>query len=147
MARIRLDIFRGPHPPAAQIGYSLNAIRITARVALRTAGGWTTFQHGIVDTGAPVSLIPRELWRPAEQQIIGDIRVGGLVPLDSCRVPARLARVSCVLSDGTTLIGPFNIHAYLAESDEVPLLLGVSDLIESGTLLVRMGHGEATFET
>ena len=147
MARIRLDIFRGPHPPAAQIGYSLNAIRITARVSLKTASGWTPFQHGIVDTGAAVSLFPLELWRSAEHQIIGDIRVGGLAPLDSCRIAAKLARVSCALSDGTTLIGPFNIHAYLAESDEVPLLLGVSDLIESGTLLIRIGQGEATFET
>ncbi len=146
MSRISLLIYRGAHPVAAQIGYTFSATRIVARVALKTPSGWTSYEPGIVDTGATVSLFPARTWRAADCQIIGDVQVGGVIPLDQCRIRAKLARVSCALSDGTTLIGPFNIHAYLAESDEVPLLLGVSDLIESGTLLVSMAKNQATFE-
>ena len=131
---------------AAQIGYSLGANRIIARVALKTTSGWGPYEHGIVDTGATVSLLPARTWRDADYQIIGDVMVGGVIPLDQCRIRAKLARVTCALSDGTTLLGPFNIHAYLADSDEVPLLLGVSNLIESGTLLVSMARNLATFE-
>lgn len=99
-----------------------------------------------MDTGATLSLFPFRIWRGADYQIIGGVRVGGVVPLDQCRVPAKLARISCALSDGTTLIGPLSIHAFLAESDDVPLLLGVSDLIETGTLLVSLNKSQATFE-
>jgi len=146
LPRIALPIYRGPNPVTAQIGYSLNASRILARVALKTLSAWTSYGLGIVDTGATVSLFPARMWRGADYRIIGDVQVGGVIPLEACRVRAKLARIPCVLSDGTTVLGPFSIHAYLAESDEVPLLLGVSDLIENGTLLVSMAQNTATFE-
>jgi hypothetical protein len=111
-----------------------------------TPAGWTPYKAGIVDTGATVSLFPPSMWRDAERQDIGEVQVGGAVPLEQCRIRAMLARVSCTLSDGVALVGPLDIHAYLAESDEVPLLLGLADLIESGTLLVALGRQHASLE-
>ncbi len=146
MARIALPIERISHPPAAQIGYSLSTARVTAHFLLRSSGRWTPYLRGIIDTGAAVSLLPADVWKDAEYDLIGSVRIGGVVPRDECRVPAKLARLTCALSDGVQLIGPLNIHAYLAESDEVPLLLGVSDLIESGELRVAIRQNQATFE-
>jgi hypothetical protein len=37
------------------------------------------------------------------------------------------------------------IHACLSESDGVPLLLGVADLIERGELVVSIAENRATF--
>jgi hypothetical protein len=147
LAKISLEIDRGTNRTAARIGYELTSTRIFAQVALRTAIGWTDFEAGVVDTGAVVSLFPAGFWRCAEYQLIGDVQVSGAVPLEQCRIRAKLARVCCTLSDGIAVIGPFNIHAYLAESDEVPLLLGVADLIQSGTLVVAIDQQLATFET
>ncbi len=146
MGRISLDLQRIPHPPAETIGYPLAATRILAHVALQGASGWTRYRPGIVDTGAAVSLFPAQVWRDAEHRFIGMVRIGGIVQRDECRVAARLAAVTCALSDGLDVIGPLTVHAYLAESDEVPLLLGVCELIESGRLTVAIGQGLATFE-
>ena len=119
---------------------------MVAHFSLKGANGWGPYRLGVIDTGAAVSLFPEDVWRDTEYHVIGTVRVGGIVPRDECRIPAKLATVSCALSDGVQVIGPMTIHAYLAESDEVPLLLGISDLIEGGALDVAIQRNRATFE-
>lgn len=146
MPRIALAVERFSHPPAAQIGYSLSSARITAHVLLKTQTGWTQYRRGIIDTGAAVSLIPADIWQGAEYESIGAVRVGGIVPRGECRIHARLAKLTCALSDGLHVFGPLLIHAYLAESGDVPLLLGVSDPIETVALTVAVQRDRAVFE-
>jgi hypothetical protein len=146
LTRIALDILCAPHAPAARIGYVLNATRLVAHVSFKNAGGWTPYRQGVVDTGAAASLLPAEVWHDAQYELIGSTRVGGINARDECRIPAQLALVDCALSDGNDVIGPLAIHAYLAESNEVPLLLGVCDLLETGVLSIAIRQGHGTFE-
>lgn len=146
MPCISLDIFRAPHEPAAQIGYSLEATRLVAHITFRGAAAWTAYQPGIVDTGAAVSLLPAQVWRDVENETIGEVRIGGVIAREQYRISARLATLTCALSDGVELIGPLTIRAYLADSNDVPLLLGVCDLIENGELTVAIKKQHAIFE-
>jgi hypothetical protein len=134
MAQIKLMIARSIHAPSAAIGCPLTAIRLMAGVSLRHASGWTRYVRGVVDTGAAVSLFPAHVWRTAAVQVLGSVRVGGIVARDECRTPARLAVAECLLTDGLASTGPVRVHAYLADSNQVPSLIGVSGLIERGVL-------------
>ncbi len=90
-----------------------------------------------------MSLFPLETWKTAAFESIGEVRVGGVIARSECRIPARLAVVECVLSDGAEKIGPLRIHAYLAHSNEVPVLIGMADLIERGLLHADVAAGHA----
>lgn len=54
--------------------------------------------------------------------------------------------VESVLSDGAALVGPVRMPAYLADSNEVPILIGMAGLIERGLLHADMSSGECSFE-
>lgn len=99
-----------------------------------------------MDTGAAVSLFPADVWQPAQFRPLGTTLVGGISARAECRIPATLAMVECVLSDGAALVGPVSIPAYLADSDEVPVLIGMSGLIERGILPVDVTANPASLE-
>lgn len=77
---------------------------------------------------------------------IGRVEVGGVAGRDECRISATLAEVMCVLSDGVQSIGPARMHAYLADSDRVPALLGMSGLLEQSVLHVDIPNNQAMIQ-
>src|SRR5262245_30778840 len=95
-------------------------------MALSTHSGWAPFERAIVDIGALVSLIPRDVWKGIQFTGIAKVEATGVINRPECRVPAELATVEYMISDGRARIGPLRMHAMLADSDRVPLLLGMS---------------------
>jgi hypothetical protein len=146
MARISLEIFRAPHPASIAMGYQLTAVRLLSDISLRSALGWGKFHPAVVDTGTPVSMLPRRIWRGAEFTPIGTTMAGGILARDECRISVTLAKVSCILTDGRASIGPLCMHASLADSDEAPTLLGIADVLEQHILSVNIGGEQADLE-
>lgn len=130
MPSLDLRIHRSTHAPSKVLGYRLDAVRVLAEVTLQTRNGWTGTWNGVVDTGAPASLFPRYAWQNADFKSIGAIRLGGTVHRPECRIPARLALVKCCLRGRRATLGPFEMHAFLAESDDAPILSGMSGLLD-----------------
>ena len=143
MPRINLVIVRKDHAPALAIGERLPAVRLVAQVSLATSAGWTDHDPAVIDTEAPISLFPRAIWRHADFRAIGRVRVGGISQRRGCQIPAILAEVRCTLSDGAALIGPLVLHAYLAEADDAPALIGMLGFIERGVLHVQLSRRRA----
>jgi len=137
VARITLRIVRGYHAPALAIGHRLTAIRFTTDVSVATAAGWSRYEKAIVDTGAPVSVFPPAIWKQSRHVALGRVRIGGLARREECRIPAILAEIDCALSDGQSRLGPIRMHAYLAEIEDAPTLIGVLGFIERGVLRVE----------
>jgi len=79
MKQISLQIQLSPHSTPLQVGYRMNAVRIVAELSLATTDGWGEFSTAIVDTGAPVSMFPRDVWRDSRYSSIGRVRAGGIV--------------------------------------------------------------------
>jgi hypothetical protein len=146
MPRIQLEVFRGPHAPTASVLPGLTATRLIAQTRLVIPGASSGFHLCVIDTGAPISLFPARMWRGATISPLGRIRVGGLVARDECRIEVVLARVGCVLADGNAMIGPMSIIAYLSESNEVPALIGMAELIEVCDLRVSIDGGQVYLE-
>jgi hypothetical protein len=98
MPRIDLNVFRAPHQPSLSIGHRLTAIRLMTEISLQGPQGWGRFHPIVIDTGAPVSMFPRQIWKNSEFAPIGDMWAGGIVQREECRIPVTLAQVSCLLT-------------------------------------------------
>ena len=94
-------------------------------------GAFTKIYRGIVDTGAPITVIPQRIWHPLPVRIlVHSTTLGGISKRPECRVPARfgIARGRLVDRSGTAShVAEF--PAYLAQTDEVPLLIGFASLL------------------
>jgi len=146
MLRLPLRILRGLHPPSASLGHPVEAIRLITHISLRSHTGWTPFRDIVVDTGAPISLLPSSVWSVTWLIPFGATEVGGIATRPECRIPALLAEVDCILSDGAVTLGPLRVPAYLAQTDATPTLLGISGFIARGTLHVQIEQADAYIE-
>ncbi len=106
MPRIDLRIVRSDHGPALSIGRQVSAVRLVADISVATDTGWTHFEPAVVDTGAPVSVLPRALWQHARYRSFGHVKIGGLARSEECQLPAILDEIDCSLSDGVHVVGP-----------------------------------------
>src|SRR5437868_271486 len=120
MTRIRIEILRGPYQPAMASGFHIESCRILTDVSLHCAGGWTPFRPMIIDTGAPLSLFPRRMWQQADTRDMGRIRIGGVIRKAECMLDVTLATAVIAIRDRTTQLGPMEVHALLADTDDVP---------------------------
>jgi hypothetical protein len=148
MSRTRLTIIRGAHKPSLEAGHHVAAVRIVARIGFATDQGWTGLGSiAIVDTGAPLSLFPQWMWQRIQRRVLSTVMVGGVAEKPECKFSADLAVIRCVVSDGISTLGPFEIHALLAHNDKVPALLGISGVLEQADLSISVRADTAWLET
>jgi hypothetical protein len=147
MPRVKLEIFRGPYLPALARGFQVESCRLLTDVSLRCDSGWTSYRPAIVDTGAPVSLFPRPVWQQADIRRLGRVSVGGLMRRSECMLETTLAIVTMAIRDQEHEIGPIETHALLADTDDVPTLLGMRGVLAELTLHVSASCNQAYVET
>lgn len=105
----------------------IDLIRLRASVRFQTATGWSDIYDAIVDTGAPISLIPKFIWEKTQRTELADHYAGGV---GGGRVPVKVAKVSCQLVDEFDhRTRELEIHAYLTKRGRVPLIVGFKDLL------------------
>ena len=107
-------------------------IRIIADMVLPLQnGGFTPLQRAIVDTGSYWSTVPQELWTQCAVDIIEpNSQIVGFASNEVCHIPASIGRISGIIFDDegheTRLL---TFLAFLAHTDDVPLVLGFADLL------------------
>lgn len=107
-------------------------IRLIANMVLRLRdNGFTPLQRAIVDTGSYWSVVPRELWTLCAVDIIEpNSPIIGFAPDEVCHIPASIGKISGIIFDDegheTRLL---TFPAFLAHTDDVPLVLGFADLL------------------
>jgi hypothetical protein len=110
-----------------------HVVRLIARVSFRTPeGGWTELRRALIDTGSPISVIPRSIWQNAAHAFLtGEttIDIGGMT------VSGRLGLVTLCLQDAHTLSPFLRVKAHLIWEDTLPLILGFSDVLTEVTLV------------
>ncbi len=146
MARVNLEILRGPYRPALAGGFQVESCRLLTDLSLRCDAGWTAFRPAIIDTGAPVSLFPRRVWQSAAVRRMGRVRVGGLTRQPECMFDVTLAVVVLAIRDQFNEIEPIEAHALLADTDDVPTLLGMRGVLSDLILHTNLAHSEAYVE-
>jgi len=109
----------------------LTVIRLKGQVSFKNMdGSWSRLYPAIIDTGAHTSVLPEKIWRRVEKDVFSEQEIKGVNPKPECSIPALLARITCMLHDdrgnhSKSLLIP----TFLAESNEVPLILGFAGLL------------------
>ena len=98
--------------------------RLTAQVSFKTTSGWTQPYEAIIDTGAPVSVIPPAIAEEIVKNIFTDYAISGIVPHEEAKLPVKVADVWCSFLDSEKISKPLKIKAYLSTDHRVPLVLG-----------------------
>ena len=125
-----------------QGGIHVRVVRLYAYVCFREFNGWSQPVKAIVDTGSPLTLLPRFIWQNVQvAEILSEpVSLGGI---GDGRVMARLAKIELAFLDTRKELMQLTIKAYLAEGDAVPLLFGVEDLITDARLVCDYPKGKA----
>lgn len=122
--RIALEVQRTLDLEASHRHRRLFLYRLLARVRFRQFVGWSDDHVAIVDTGAPYSVIPLSLWSSLKVHRLTELPLRGIVPGRTAQVSAVLAKVYGRLLDATHVSPRLPLWAMLADTDQVPLLLG-----------------------
>ena len=120
-------------------GLTIESFRLLTRVQFKRSNGWTTLVPAIIDTGAPFSVLPKTMWTDLSVEGGFATSLRGLVPLPSAVLKARLAQVTCMVSDLRTSSDPLKFWALLADG-EVPLVLGCAGFLDRVTLVLDAAH-------
>ncbi len=110
----------------------LPIIRLIGNIMLRQSdGNWTPEQDAIIDTGSFCSVVPQYIWASCAVDIIEpNATIVGFAPDEVCHIPASIGRISGIIFDDkgheTRLL---TFPAFLAHTDDVPLVLGFADLL------------------
>ncbi|MFC1713445.1 hypothetical protein ACFL6S_07255 [Candidatus Poribacteria bacterium] len=127
-------------------GAKSHIIRLFIDVRFRTRDGWTKPYPAILDTGAHATLIPFRIWSKCPVSITTDHVVRGVVPKEECSLPILIGDISCVLTDREQQSEELMISAYLALTDEIPLVVGFWDLLEKFKIYMDYRSKEAYLE-
>ncbi|MDP3723892.1 MAG: hypothetical protein Q8R91_10445 [Candidatus Omnitrophota bacterium] len=121
-------------------------IRLLCNVQFETPAKDLFIQPAIVDTGAPLCLIPSDLWERVRTQQFETTRIGGLLARKECAVPARVGILAMTLLDQQGHRQRLTVRAFLAQTTEVPLILGFQDCLEKATAHLSYPRKEAWLE-
>jgi len=105
-------------------------IRLFCRASFKKKDGeWTDPYLALIDSGAPISLIPKKIWSNSDINDLTDHSVGGIVQREDCRIDVKVGEVTTALWDRENRSKEYGILSYFAPNDEVPLILGFKDLL------------------
>jgi hypothetical protein len=127
----RLRLFFSTEPVFdSKSGIELHkGIRLLTVAQFLAQRGWTEPEIAIVDTGAPISLIPHRIWRKCVIKIIGEAKLRGVIPKEECVMSVKVATVGLRLIEPEYATEKIEVKAYLAPINEVPLIVGFENLL------------------
>ncbi len=123
-------------------------VRLMAWVSFKSTSGYLYPVRAIIDTGAPVSLIPFKIWG----QSIVTRDASGVIPSISgrpeCDIEITHGQITISLLDDNwdTVVTDWTIQADLCHTSEMPLILGMYDFLTQGRLVMDYPANEAWLE-
>ena len=130
--RVKLSYRTPIDVEAYDAGVVLRLIRLLAEVSFAGPTGWTPSRAAIVDTGAPVSVIPSGIWQAAQYRLL--VGQDFSVSIGGSPATGRLAELAMRVHDGTAVSPLVRIKAYLLSDDTHPLILGFEDVLTEASL-------------
>ncbi len=133
-------------PPRPDDPLTASIVRLFAWVQFKTFSGYTDPFRAIVDTGAPVSLVPFKVWGQCAVTLLGERTVPTISERPECDLRASVGRVTLRLFDEAAESPDLPLYADLCHTSEMPLILGFKDFLEQGVLHCDYPGQEAWFE-
>jgi hypothetical protein len=144
--RIRLYFTSFPDLELLEKGISVYVTRLLGKVEFWERERWGEAETAIIDTGAPVSLIPLDIWRRSEINILGSTNISGVVPKKECSIEVKVGEISLRLIDEENVSSKIRIKAYFSPTNQIPLILGFEGLLRENDVFFSCGKEEAFIE-
>ncbi len=104
--------------------------RLMGWVVFKTPRGWSTPMDAIIDTGAHTSILPKSIWKGIKTKKTGSYDIQGISSKTECRIPCDVGQITAQFIDESGSISKeLKITAFLALTDEVPLIIGFKDIL------------------
>ncbi len=122
--------------------------RVVAYVGFLKMNGQYLKVRAIIDTGAPVSLIPFNVWSWCPVELGKKRIIQSVTDREECNFEVYQGEITIALFDeaGSMILSDLTIEVDLCATSEMPTLLGVHDFLSRGCLHVDYAGGEAWFE-
>ena len=144
--RLTLTVKRLPDVELIEHGFWLHRVLCVVRFPIAESAGLSGPYHTIVDTGAPTSIVPRSVWSQTSVRTLKSFPLQGLVARKECVIPVTAGIISAVLEDRDGHRVRRSFRTYLAQVDEVPLILGMQDLLEDSKFYLDLKTETAWLE-
>lgn len=126
-------------------GIAVRLIRLRASVQLKTTDGWTAKYKALVDTGNPISIVPKSIWGKSRlDRALSDKSV--VHGIGGGRVSGRLGEITFLFVDSTNISPVIRAKAILLDDDSVPFLIGFEDILTDAKLVCDYGRKLACLE-
>lgn len=124
---------------------SCSVTRLKCGIQFKTQEGWTQPHSAIIDTGAHTSVIPSFLWNSLKSTILKEnCFIFGLSKRKDCGLSGKMANVTVILIDERgNQTEEYIVAAFLAETDQVPLILGFNGLLDKLKMIINCPDYEA----
>lgn len=107
-------------------------IRLKCGAQFKTKNGWTKPYPAIIDTGAHTSVIPLSIWKQTTHELLGDYKMFGIAKKEECSIPVKIGKVMGIIVDEFgNQSNELNCCALLADTDNVPLIIGFKGVLEN----------------
>lgn len=137
MARVSLQLISQQVVSTRFGNWPVTVIRLRARTELRQADdSYTRPLKAILDTGAPLAVLPRSLWQTLDTEIhVPEATFGGSSQRKECQIQCSIGTAHLRLCDEAgNVTRVYDVPAFLAKTDRVPLILGFAGLMEDLTI-------------
>lgn len=134
--RLALEVRPALDLEAIEYGQTIFTYRCFARLRFQQPVGWSQECRAIVDTGAPFSILPSNIWQSLARTRLFPAHLRGVIPGVTASLPADLAKLACVLVDEQTVSPPIEVTALLVDVPDVPLILGWAGCLDRARLVV-----------
>ncbi|MDI6791259.1 MAG: hypothetical protein QME81_00085 [bacterium] len=79
--------------------FSIEYIRLTGLIGLKSSQGNYVFAEAIIDTGAYISVIPARIAGKIQKKVVGEDKLKGMNPKEECALPVEVGKTTCLLFD------------------------------------------------
>ena len=118
-------------------------MRLVGDVSFRMSNGWSITYEAIIDTGCPITVIPRSRWENIEHRMILPEASLGLA---GGTVTGQLGEVTLRFHHNNDVSSPLTIKAHLLDGDDRPLIIGFEDILTDIRLVSDFAVDKAYLE-
>lgn len=122
------------HPNVELIDYDIIPLRILCPINFEYKDRVALPTTAIIDTGAPLSVIPKRIWEACQNRVLGPSHISGIVKGDNYKIPSQVGIITVIPIDPMGKGYPIMIRADFSSTDDVPLVLGIHDFLNKGIM-------------
>lgn len=143
--KVNLNIVR--RPDIELFNFGIFDIRLTCDIAFPPHPKYSAPIPAIIDTGAPMSVIPYPIWAECFTKIIEeDSYLSGIVPGAHHIMRTKIGIISAVLTDKRGVYYPIAFRAHFAPIKRIPIILGIQDIIDKAIVNIAIKEEDVWLE-